>query len=374
MTRWVSDGYAGGVRIAVVRVAEDAGTAGALRAALPLLGPRDTTLVVAGDLLCCAPLSALLAKHRGSGAAATVLLAPRRPGLAPERKAGRPPPGVDYIGLDASGSRLCFASCSEDAGETLRLPRAAASAAAPLTVHTELADCGAYALHATALAALAARPNFTSLRRALLPHLVRRQFSASTAPAAFAADGDADGGGGGGGGAGDGGSGAGDATDPRLVAVYILPPTVFAMRVDSLKAYAEANRELASPGGEGAARLHGLPLHTTHDNYVSRDCEIGAKSAVGPGCVVGPGVRLAEKVSIKRSVIGSRCRLGAGARVTSTVVHEDVAIGEGAQLSGCVVGARASVGAGAALRDCTVAPGAVVAPGAEMRTASLAGR
>ena len=114
------------------------------------------------------PLASILARHRTSAAAATVLLAPRRASLAPEVKVGRAPSGVDYVGLDASRAQLCFCAASGDVRDVLRLPRATLRAAGAVALRTDLVDAQAYVLHASLLRVLAAKPAFTSLRRDLL--------------------------------------------------------------------------------------------------------------------------------------------------------------------------------------------------------------
>ena len=294
------------------------------------------------------PLASLLARHRTSAAAATVLLAPRRASLAPEVKVGRPPAGVDYIGLDASHTQLCFVGASKDVREVLRLPRATLRAAGDVSLHTDLLDAQAYVLHASVLPILAAKPAFTSVKRDLLPYLVRRQFDArpyaapvaSTAPCdagdvqpptpdgqprLSATGGTAIGGPIGGPlvlsaapGVGSGSPGPAPGIS-RKVGVYLADASAYVVRVDSLRAYLEINRELASPAD--AAHLTGLTL-SKHDNYLGREVEIGAKSAVGSACIVGWGSKLGDKCTMKRSVMGRRCRTGSGVKIVNSVVHD----------------------------------------------------
>ena len=198
-----------------------------------------------GDLICDVPLASLLARHRTSAAAATVLLAPRRASLAPEVKQGRPPAGVDYVGLDATRTQLCFAAASKDVRDVLRLPRASLRAAGAVSLHTDLLDAQAYVLHSSVLPVLAAKPGFTSVRRDLLPYLVRRQFDtrpyAACAPAdsaeppaharasgplVLAAT------------PGCGAGGPGPAPGiQRKVGVFLADPSAYCVRVDSLRAY-----------------------------------------------------------------------------------------------------------------------------------------
>ncbi len=334
------------------------------------------------------PLASLLARHRTSAAAATVLLAPRRASLAPEVKQGRPPAGVDYVGLDATRTQLCFAAASKDVRDVLRLPRASLRAAGAVSLHTDLLDAQAYVFHSSVLPVLAAKPGFTSVRRDLLPYLVRRQFDTrpyaadaaeaparATGPLVLAAT------------PGCGAGGPGPASGiQRKVGVFLADAGAYCVRVDSLRAYLEVNRELASPADAG--HLTGLSL-SKHDNYLGREVDIGAKSAVGFACIVGWGSKLGDKCTMKRSVMGRRCRTGSGVKIVNSVVHDgatcvawlrrgeltglgaDVVLEDGVQLQGCVIGRGVVLGAGASLRECHVAAAAVVPAGAEHRSESL---
>jgi NDP-sugar pyrophosphorylase family protein len=288
----------------------------------------------------------LLARHRTSAAAATVLLAPRRASLAPEVKLGRPPAGVDYIGLDASRTQLCFTAASKDVREVLRLPRATLRAAGDVSLHTDLLDAQAYVLHASVLPVLAAKPAFASVKRDLLPYLVRRQFDtrpyavppaapcdADAADAEPATPGERESTAVASGGAtlsdgplvlaaapGVGAGGPGPAPGIlRKVGVFLADASAYVVRVDSLRAYLEVNRELASPAD--GAHLTGLVL-SKHDNFLGREVEIGAKSAVGSACIVGWGAKLGDKCTMKRSVMGRRCRTGSSVKIVNSVIHD----------------------------------------------------
>jgi len=323
-------------------------------------------------------------------AAATVLLARRRPSLAPELKVGRPPSGVDYIGLDPGRTTLLFCASSKAVGDRLRLSRGAL-AGGSLVLHSDLVDCQAYVFHPSCLALLADRPAFASLRRDLLPYLVRRQQARGAAepptpapprppPPAAAPEPPspapprsppppATPRGAGFGAAAAGWGSAEEAAPPfSRVAVLLAASSAYVARCDSLRAYLELNRELACAAEGG--HLTGLSL-SRHDNYLQPGLELGAKAVIGPACVVGFGVRLGDRASVKRSVLGRRARLGPGAKLVNSVLHEEAAVEEGAQLGGCVLGRGCTVGARANLRDCWVAAGATVAAGSEHRNEML---
>lgn len=47
--------------------------------------------------------------------------------------------------------------------------------------------------------------------------------------------------------------------------------------------------------------------------------QMGSKTTIGAGCMIGSDVVLGDKVSVKRSVIGPGCTVGAGAKVLQLV-------------------------------------------------------
>ena len=61
-----------------------------------------------------------------------------------------------------------------------------------------------------------------------------------------------------------------------------------------------------------------LPLQAKanpkHENYVDDACQLGAKTTVAAGCMLGRGTTLGDKCSVKRSVLGHLCKVGSGVR------------------------------------------------------------
>ena len=72
-------------------------------------------------------------------------------------------------------------------------------------------------------------------------------------------------------------------------------------------------REVVGP--ELAPRL---PLEAKanpkYDNFVDDACQLGAKTTVAAGCMLGRGTTLGDKCSVKRSVLGHLCKVGSGVR------------------------------------------------------------
>jgi mannose-1-phosphate guanylyltransferase len=94
--------------------------------------------------------------------------------------------------------------------------------------------------------------------------------------------------------------------------------------------------ELASPALPGpcgqALLLPGASADPSAD--------LSGGTAVGAGCVVGPGAAVGE------SVLFDGVTIGAGASVMSSVIGAGARIGDGAVLNGVVIGAGAEIGSG----------------------------
>lgn len=84
------------------------------------------------------------------------------------------------------------------------------------------------------------------------------------------------------------------------------------------------------------------------------------RAVLGPGTVVGKGVRFAGHVCV-----GPRCRIGRGAWLEDCVVLAGTSLGPGARLERCVVGPSCRVGEQAAL-----GPGAVLGGGSVIKAYS----
>ncbi len=86
---------------------------------------------------------------------------------------------------------------------------------------------------------------------------------------------------------------------------------------------------------------------------IGDNCSVGAGAVLGEYTVVGPNVRIAEGVEIRRSVLLNNGYFGAGARVEGAVVGRSCDLRQGVRLEpgavlgeGCLVGSHAEVRAG----------------------------
>ena len=382
---WLREGYDGGCDVRVVTAAEDADTADALRAAMPTANPDAQVLaVVAGDLVTDVRLSDVLATHVRGGAVATCLLAKRRAWNGLDMKVGRPPKGAHYVGL--ANDRLLLMADEEDVDKVLKLRRPMLGRARDLVVHTDLLDAQLYVLdNARVSALLDAKPRMTSLQLDVIPALVRRQFKpgsedngsapiTSSSPETSNSDGLMD-------------AVFGAASSPHPTTsshdapthhpapapccAHLAPDDAYCARVDTVvPALLEVSREIASSNPGDAAHLNGRKM-SKYENFVDPTVVIGGKSAIGPGCIVGPGTSFGEKCSVKRSVVGAGCHVGDGVRLVNCVVMNRATIEDGATVQGSVVGPRAVIGAGASLRECLVEAEFEVEEGDDVRSETL---
>ena len=157
----------------------------------------------------------------------------------------------------------------------------------------------------------------------------------------------------------------------RPCCVHLAPDDAYCARVDTaVPAFLEVSREVASPAVNDAAHLVDRNP-SKYENFVEPSVTIGAKSTIGPGCIVEDAVVLAEKCSVKRSVIGAGCSIGTGVKIINSILMPRATVEDGCTVQGCVVGPRAVVGPGTSLRECLVAAEYEVEEGEDIRAETL---
>lgn len=72
-------------------------------------------------------------------------------------------------------------------------------------------------------------------------------------------------------------------------------------------------REVVGPELAPRLRLQAT-ANPKFDNFVDDACQLGAKTTVAAGCMLGRGTTLGDKCSVKRSVLGHLCKVGSGVR------------------------------------------------------------
>lgn len=388
---WISQAYLDRLHVEVAAVPEDVGTAGALRAVAHHL-TADDILVVSGDLVCDVPPGAVAATHRRQEATVTALLctppaagsSEAGPSAAGKDKTKRP--GLcDIIGLDSSRQFLLFVESGGQAKKDLRIPRSILGAAGQMEVRSDLVDAHLYAFRRTILQdVLDRRPEIRSIKHDLVPYLVRSQlrYELSTNrevqteetrngsptlqnsnswqqqipgslvyPLQYPMD------------------VSGRRADGSVLkcCAYIASKSKYCARLNSIQAFGDINRDVV---GE-ATHLTGYAL-SSHNNIVHPSAEYGAKTTIGPHCMLGEGSQLGDKCSVKRSVVGRHCRIGSNVKIVNSVVLNHVTIDDGCLIQGSIICSNVHLQERATLKDCQVGAGYVIASGTEHRTEALA--
>ncbi|KAJ7960497.1 translation initiation factor eIF-2B subunit gamma [Quillaja saponaria] len=389
---WISGAYVDRLHIEVAAVPEDVGTAGAIRAISHHLTAKDI-LVVNGDLVSDVPPGAVAAAHRRHDAVVTAMLCSSPVSGLPEgssggkdkmKKAGR----YNLIGLDHTKQFLLYIATGSEVEKDIRVQKSILRAVGEMEIRADLMDAHLYAFKRSALQeVLDQKDTFHSLKQDVLPYLVRSQLRSEVllngAPQAqenatekvtsqsnhlllseilanssrpsfhemYAV----------------GPNGTAPVRRTHKCCVYIASNNKYCARLNSIQAYNDINRDVI---GE-ANYLSGYSF-SAQNNIIHPSAELGAKTTVGPHCMLGEGSQMGDKCSVKRSVIGRHCRIGSNVKVVNSVVMDHVTIGDGCSIQGSVICSNVQLQDRAVLKDCQVGAGFVVAAGSECKGEALA--
>lgn len=401
VSEYLNSGYEGKVRCQVHMVNDSAqsGTADALRQAAGLI--KTDFVVVSADVVTDVNILYMADLHRSHDSAATMLLSSAgletdrkgstgggggRRSKAPAKKKGAEPlPECNYIGVEPLTKRvvLYVPRADVDVEETLRVPKRLLSQHPQLRVHTQLEDAHVYFFSLWALKVLEQNRDLSSIQAELIPHLVKAQFETPKS-AVVDVDGDC--------GTGapadapsDAPSGASvlrqkrfiqpaslamsslrrgprPAEDPVPVLAYIAPRgKTYAVRVNTVSAFKIVNRAIASlvdVRGEKwveAGYTPPEPAASAPEGAVAggkaskRD-----KPSVGRDCVIGSGVTLGARSSVKRSVVGKYCKIGSKCRISNCVIMDHAVVEDGVNLTDTVLCRSVRVGAASVVEACEV--------------------
>ncbi|XP_027346274.1 translation initiation factor eIF-2B subunit gamma isoform X2 [Abrus precatorius] len=322
---WISGAYADRLHVEVAAVPEDVGTAGAIRAISHHLTAKDI-LVVSGDLVTDVPLGAVAATHRRHDAVVTAMLC-SAPVSGPSESVSsggkdktKKPGRYDLIGLDPTKQFLVHIATGAEVEKDLRIHKSMLPAVGQIEIRADLMDAHLYAFKRSVLQeVLDQKGTFHSLKHDVLPYLVRSQLKSE-------------------------------------VLLNGMPQ-------------AEENGTEKVIGE--ASHLSGYSF-SAQNNIIHPSAELGAKTTVGPHCMLGEGSQMGDKCSVKRSVIGRHCRIGANVKVVNSVVMNHVTIGDCCSIQGSVICSNVQLQERAVLKDCQVGAGFVVVAGSECKGEILA--
>jgi mannose-1-phosphate guanylyltransferase len=303
----LGDGSAYGLRLRFVEEPEPRGTAGALKYAESLLEERF--LMHNGDVLTDLDLTAQIARHEATGAAATLALTPVED-----------PSAYGLVRLEESGA----------VREFVEKPSAD-------QIDTNLISAGAYVLQRSILDLIAPDAN-VSIEREVWPRLIGAGLYGFAHPDAYWLD---------------------IGTPERYLQGTF---DIVENRVSTT-----VGTRLAAAGYlavDAAARIAGRAVPPA---LVDGDVEVGEQAQIGPLVVIGDGVRVGPRTSIDRAVVLQGAEIGADCVLHDCIVAAGAHIGDRTQVTGgAVIGEGATIGA-----DNIVTNGARIFPGVEIPDGGL---
>ncbi|KAH0907064.1 hypothetical protein HID58_038891 [Brassica napus] len=394
---WISSACVDRLHVEVAAVAENVGTAGALKAIAHHLTAKDI-LIVSGDIVSDISPGAVAATHTRHDAAVTAMLCaepvsgPAESGGAGGKDKIKKPACYDIIGLDSSKQFLLYIATGVEVKRDTRLKKSILCAAGKMEIRSDLVDSHIYAFKRSVLQeVLEQKPTFRCLKQDVLPYLVRTQLRSDVFSDEKAVE--------------ENGSGHGknnmqnnDGVSSQILSnaflpsfhkvyesgldirkthkccVYIADESKYCVRLNSIQAFMDVNRDvscfLINVIGD-ANHLSGYSF-SAHHNIVHPSAELGSKTTVGPHCMLGEGSQVGDKCNVKRSVIGRHCRIGSNVKVVNSVVMDHATIGDGCSIQGSVICSNAQLQERVALRDCQVEAGYVVFAGGEHKGETFA--
>ncbi|XP_073447604.1 translation initiation factor eIF2B subunit gamma [Aquarana catesbeiana] len=352
------------MKVEVVCLPEDKalemGTADSLRHIYSKI--KTDVLVVSCDLITEVALHEVIDLFRAHNATLSMLM----------RKAAEPSEHVpgqkgkqkaveerDFIGVDDSDSRLLLLANEEDLDDGLKLKKRILQRYPRIHIKMGMVDAHLYCLRKYVVDYLMANDFFSSIRRELVPYLVRKQFSShkkveqdldketrakdiysfiphdellETALSKSSWN-----------------DHRGDMREPyhgsRLRCYVHVAQNELCCRVNSLGMYIEANKQVPLCGlcGEDP-RLH--PSATITD-----------KLMVGSDSMVGAQTQVGEKTSIKHSLLGSNCTIRDRVKITNCIIMSGVTVSDNCTLQGSVICNNAVIEGGADIKDCLLGSG-----------------
>ncbi|KAK4419692.1 Translation initiation factor eIF-2B subunit gamma [Sesamum alatum] len=393
ISSWISSTFVDRLDVEVTAVPEDVGTAGALRAIDHRLTAKDI-LVVSGDLVSEIPPGAVAAAHRRHDAVVTAMLCsvpvsgPSDSGSSgakdKAKKAGR----YNIVGLDPTKQFLLHIAAGAEVDKDIRVQKSILRAVGQMEIRADLMDAHMYAFKRSVLQdVLNQKETFQSLRREVLPYLVRTQLRSELLLNGAQSE--------------ENGNGKdalqnskillsqllANASTPSFHEIYALGPagsapilrkthkccvyiankSKYCARLNSIQAFSDINRDVIGD----ANHLCGYTF-SAQNNIIHPSAVIGSKTTVGPQCMLGEGSQMGDKCSVKKSVIGRHCRIGSNVKIVNSVVMNHVTISDGCSIQGSIICSNVQLQERAVLKDCQVGAGFVVTAGSEHKGESLA--
>lgn len=128
---------------------------------------------------------------------------------------------------------------------------------------------------------------------------------------------------------------------------YIAEGQEFAVRANTLFEYYKINKEIIQ-------KFSNLTKLNGDVTAISPSAEILSTQFDRTSCTVGEHCKIAEKTSIKNSIIGSKCNIKNKTRITDCIIMNGVMIGENCVITNCILCNDVAVGDNCTIKDCIV--------------------
>jgi len=133
-------------------------------------------------------------------------------------------------------------------------------------------------------------------------------------------------------------------------------------RVDTAQLLLSVSLQLAKlPSVEEAGAAAASPF--AHARKVAYPEGVKQRTTITkPDSLVAENVTVAEKVSIKESVVGANCQIHEGAKLFQCLLMDGVIVRKNCKLTKCILGRRSEIGEGSVLTECEVQENLLVEP------------
>ncbi|KAG4075320.1 hypothetical protein HA402_003111 [Bradysia odoriphaga] len=279
-------------------------------------------------------------------------------------------PERDLIGIHEPSGRLLLLSSTSDYEETLSLSGHLLRNKEQVCIHTRLCDAHVYILKKWVVDFLIQTDGFSTLKGELLPYIVKKQTSRASV------------------------LGEHDKLT-SLINANMKVDEIFNCftrseleeKVDNTTLYTDTPSKRAYNGDTIRCFASKLPfdmfgtrVHTTQNYYAinQKITKIWTQLFDGKGlslispnatikstqiveCAVGDGTVIAEKTSLKNSVLGRNCQIIEKVRISDSVLMNGVVIEERVVLESCIVCDNVVIKSGSVLKSCLIGPNYIVA-------------
>lgn len=147
------------------------------------------------------------------------------------------------------------------------------------------------------------------------------------------------------------------------------PEPEYIVRANNIAGYWEINRNMVRTLGAANAAAAGrekAPAAVPPAAGEGAEAAAIASSAqISPDSLVGEGVRVGDRASIKKCIVGRHCVIGKNAKLTGCVLWDFVTVEEGARIENAVLCPNVRIGEKAQVKDCEFGPGFEAKPGGE---------